>query len=72
MSFSIQKEPVLSGYDPHDYADELVHICRLDDETVALCGKDLTDDPYWVDDDTEATCIVCAELEFALTDPPRV
>lgn len=44
----------------HDGDDEVHVVCCRPD--VALCGSDVTA-LAWVDDDAEATCVVCADLE---------
>lgn len=41
--------------------DELNHIVCCDDDTVALCGTDVTEFEWREDEET--TCVVCAYLD---------
>ena len=44
----------------HDAADETHVVCC--NPEIALCGSDVSGTP-WVDQDEEATCVVCHDLE---------
>jgi hypothetical protein len=43
-------------------ADEGLSHAVCCDDNVALCGTDVAD-VQWIDDDGDATCVVCRELD---------
>lgn len=52
-----EQAPAVQGSDD----DVFTHVVCCDPD-VALCGSDVSD-VAWVDEDEEATCVVCADLE---------
>jgi len=43
--------------------DELHHICCCVDDDLALCGRDVSDEPYLDNCDGERDCLVCKYLD---------
>ncbi|MBZ6258828.1 hypothetical protein KVH22_25265 [Streptomyces olivaceus] len=44
--------------------DDLVHVACVCDPDTALCGTDVTGQNWQADDDEDATCVVCVDLEY--------
>lgn len=47
-----------------DIRDDLDHVTCCEDDNLALCGTDVTDDE-WIPAEALTTCVVCAHLEQA-------